>query len=224
MSWRRKAAAALSLAVLFSLNAGSNAAAASFTTGEGLYPALLSGTQGELGAGEHRFEFHSGSVFCAEATFSGSISASSESILLEPTYKSCTTELFPSIVGPATVINNGCNYRLSVSGSPSSGSVDLICPSGSVIEFRLYTNAENHALNKMYCVYRIGNQTGVGSVAYENEATSPERLHATASGELIRQTIGSPAPCGPGGTKGQFTGEFFVSAAFEEGPVAFMTG
>jgi hypothetical protein len=219
---RVKAGIAL-LTLLLALSAAPAASATAFTSSA--YPATLTGLQGAKGVGDHRFTFSKGrTVYCEEASLAGTLNSPQSWIQLEPTYKSCKTDWgeIPAQT-PATVATNGCSYRFSVTeGKPQSGTSELVCPTNKMIEVRVYNDAEKHKLNQPTCTIGVVPQT-LGSVTYENEKTSPQRLRITSSSAIFYGRLGGESFwCGAESGWGTFTGQTFVTATSGGSAVPFV--
>jgi hypothetical protein len=88
-----------------------------------------------------------------------------ETVTVVPTFSGCEVFLNGSLVGPATVTNEGCDLDVTsgvLSGGKAPGSASLKCPTGKSVIIHVYTNS-THATN--ICTYTFGeagntNKTG----------------------------------------------------------------
>jgi len=111
------------------------AQAAKFTASS--YPTTVTATS-PLGNGVMKTE--AGNIECKEH-FEGTLSEASETIDLTPTFSECKAFGLSS----TTIHGNGCVLRVH-----STGVVDLVCPSGKVLEVTSAT-----------CVMHVGSQSGL---------------------------------------------------------------
>jgi hypothetical protein len=160
------------------------------------YPAKLTGTALEF----HVFGFNS-SWKCTSVTFSGSLTESSSTLTLSPTYSGCT--FFGLAVSANT---NGCTYLLHLVEAEKEdvfrSTIDLSCPAGKEIQF-------SQALTG--CSWSFGTQTALGKVtATDLTASKPKNLQLTFEVSNIKYTEkkGSGPWCSEGlFTNGQYAGQ-----------------
>lgn len=114
----------------------------------------VTGTQGVVAV----FKTTAGSAECKKATFIGTGTHNSSSVLLAPTYSECTC------IGVAcTVDTNECVYRLNI-GAGTTGLVDVVCPTEKTI-----------TLTNTKCTIYVGSQTGLGTMTYSITGSGPTR-------------------------------------------------
>ncbi|HYJ21263.1 MAG TPA: hypothetical protein VEW07_04480, partial [Solirubrobacterales bacterium] len=168
----------------------------------------------------HRLTLGIREVSC-EALFNGTVEASPEkevkpnAITVSPTYRNC---VFQGVY-PTTVTTNGCDFLFHVkNGSEGhfTGSMDLKCPAGAVIEFRVYTSTANHEADNAGCRFRLSPKEGLGAITYENtgEQLDDVRITTSLSG-IPLEVIGPLVFCGLG-TSAAYTGASTVRGYTDE--------
>jgi hypothetical protein len=111
-------------------------------------------------------------------------------VTIQPTYSNCETFL-----GAATAVKtNGCKYVFHSAAGSTSGTNDVVCPAGSVIEINVGS----------ICRYTIGSQNNLGTVSFKN----------TGAGST-REVIVEPKVTGITSTR--TTNDFFCPAAGSTG-------
>jgi hypothetical protein len=143
-------------------------------------PGTITGTE----LGKQEFTTEAGTLKCNTAVAVGSLSETTLELTLTPTYLGCT---FTGLLGVgATVIMNGCDYRLVVAKETAAGTMDLrtsiVCPEGKEITVTVFESA---------CRVTIPAQTFEGVEAH-NEAAD---IKATFDATAITYTIDEGAKC-----------------------------
>lgn len=171
--------------------------AAEFTASS--YPAQVTGSNTK---GNEVFTTEGGKVECNSHFLSESLSASSSTLTVTPTYTSCEAFGFLS----ATVSTEGCTYVFHATEKVSEGvykhHVDVACPSGKSIKVVAST-----------CSAEIKAQTGLTTVKTTNSGGSVV-VNPEVSGIAYTVTNdGFLCPFGGTGNKtdGKYTGEVTVS-------------
>ncbi len=123
-----------------------------------------------------------GTTECATVTYVGSIfSSPATTATLTPTYSGCKTAGFSS-----TIDLNGCDYLFHI-GAATTGTVDVVCPSGNEITITVNPLAPK-------CTIHIPSQTGLGVITYSQieSGTTRELVFAmNVSGLTTNATAGS---------------------------------
>jgi subtilisin family serine protease len=168
-----------------------------------LYPAVLTGSQGE--GQKHELKFDGATLSCTTATVTGGLTQRSQSVLLSPTYSGC------SMGGSAaTVTTNGCGYEvgLAVSGAGPvyGGLVGVVCPEGKKLTVTAGT-----------CKVELASQAGLtGADLSTDVQSSRERLLAEfdLSGISYTQTDGFLCSLNGSGSRsgGTYSGNSLISA------------
>jgi len=140
----------------------------------GSYPATVKGAQ--IGTG--KITTNAGTVSCKEVTYSGSLSAASETLTLSPAYSGCTAFGFIS----ATIDVNGCTYRYLVSSKVSAdtytGTLSIVCGSNPL------------TITSAGCTETVGSQSGLSSNTYTNTTSaSPNDIDVSTNISGISYTI-----------------------------------
>jgi hypothetical protein len=152
---RKLRAAGLALLALCAVAAfgPAQAQAGEFTAGE--YPATVTGQD----IGVHQFTTEVGVMIC-NVGFHGLMEEASSTLTITPKYSNC------EIAGIETDVNtNGCDFRFHAGNTLGehevSGSMDIECPEGSVIDFGI--------TSMMGCHLTVPAQNGLGAVKYTNQ-------------------------------------------------------
>jgi hypothetical protein len=144
-------------------------ATSKFTTANGDYPVVLTGTQeGNGSAANNYFESTTGNkVHCPEAAvkYEATITEARTSVTVTPHYGSTTNSTCISTAGglevTLTVHLNGCHFVINAlantSATDTHGSAQLVCPSGTEITITTVT-----------CVTHIPPQTISSGITYTN--------------------------------------------------------
>jgi hypothetical protein len=181
--------AALAVLAVSAVSA-SGAQASQFTSS--VASTTLSGTQETTNI----FTTGAGAVECEEATFSGTeagtadggLGFTSQTATVHPTYGSCTAFGFPAEVNTAS-----CQYELSAGGSTNiincATPIKITIPIGG-------------------CNVTVGNQSGLTSVSYANEAGGDILVTANVKGITFTSSGGL---CGSSGTTGTYTGSVLTN-------------
>lgn len=118
----------------------------------------------------HTLAFQGRTLQCDYANWEAGATGPTNSLSLTAAYEYCDANVLGNTV--LAVINmNNCSYQLRAlnAGPPYSGAVDVSCAkAGEGIEAKLYANAESLKANTPLCVYKIGAQSGLGSVSFTN--------------------------------------------------------
>ncbi len=140
---------------------------------------------------------------CDSSTFSGSLSAASNTLKLSAAYAECTIAGFAG----ATVKMNGCAFRVNVLnvGPPYAGKVDIECAeAGQKIDIQAAA-----------CRFKIGAQTGIESVGLANSAGTFGEVTADLDlkGIKYEATDGFLCPLKGGGefSDGTYSGTMLLS-------------
>lgn len=174
-----------------------------------IYPTYLFGTnQG----GAMKWGFQGPNLKCPLVDFSGTLSAVSSELVLNPFYQFATCSF--SSGGVLTILGNGCEDTLKVlnSGPPYVAQFGIKCPTGEPYKFM-----QNYG-GGITCTYAIPAQTGLGTVSLTNKGEGKKRgveVVFNVSGVKHTITPSSPeAPCAPNaGTheNGTFTGTMLLN-------------
>jgi hypothetical protein len=111
-------------------------------------------------------------TFAQTGTHTG-VENGNEAVTVVPTYSGCEAFLNGSLVGPATVTNEGCDFDITagaLSGGKANTSATLRCPTGKSIIVHVYTNS-THASN--ICTFTFGaagNEGKTGGFLQNGEA------------------------------------------------------
>lgn len=207
---------------LFAHNSGSNVELAVGGGEEGVFSSTeIAGQQVEHEkSSRHRFTLGIREVSCEEAVLNGTVEESPKvvkpkAITASPTYRNC---LFEGLY-PTTVTTNGCDFLFHVKAEGKgdfTGNVDLKCPAGAVVEFRVYTSAANHEADAPTCRMRLSPKEGLETVTYENLGSPLGDVRITTSLTGIPvEVIGVKLFCG-GGTTANYTGASTVRGYTDE--------
>jgi hypothetical protein len=90
-----------------------------------------------------------------------------EALEVHPTYSECEVELGGS--HNATVTTTGCNYLFHAAAPKEKGTVDVKCETGKEILVKVET---------VNCLIKVGGQTGLKSVEYENLSSGAVEVKA----------------------------------------------
>jgi hypothetical protein len=139
-------------------------------------PVTITGNQEEA----HKFTANAGTISCNTATFHGEqAETTSPTLTISAAYSNCT---FLGVVG-VPVNMNGCDYVFH-----ASGTVDVVCPTGSKITFEALS-----------CQVSIGSQSGLSKVIYTNlGAEGSKDVTVTPEVSGITYTQSALCPGGPG--------------------------
>jgi len=125
-------------------------------------PATITGEQ----VGTQKFTTNAGTVECSTATFKGSTTVTTTTTQsLLPSYSGCKAFGFLT----STVTPNGCEYKFHLTAggvSPYPATVDVVCPSGKVIEVTTAFTS---------CKITVGSQNGLSGVSITNEGSKTTR-------------------------------------------------
>jgi hypothetical protein len=175
----------------------------------------LTGTQ----IGTDVFSTDGGTVECDDATYKGTLSASTATtVTVAPTYSKCTAL---SGFASATIHTNGCEYKFNEPSSGLVGWMDIVCPIGGEI------TVTASSFGTLKCTIRILPQTGLAFVSYSNSGTGATReVTVTAGISGIKYTeiagTGFGACSHNSNTNGSYEGETKVTG--EHGSPATHTG
>ncbi len=151
--------AALVAALAMNAVAVSAASAKLYKFHSSLEHTILTGVQ----TTENSFEFDVGTVKCKKTSFEGTLAVkTTTTVTVSPAYSECT---FGGAA--ATVTVNNCDYLLHAvtkEGSNYEGSLDIVCPAGSVMQFDVPN-----------CTITVFPQTGRKKVTYTKEGSAPLR-------------------------------------------------
>jgi hypothetical protein len=179
----------------------------------GAYPATLSGEQSA--AAKLTFKVQGYTASCTKATASGTLSSSSQTLTLSPSYSECTAFNFTG----ATVAPNGCTYVLHAGPKWSAaylGTLDISCSTGKSIEITVGN-----------CAVSIGSQSGLKVLRSTVSSESPQALVASLNAKGLKYTVTKAGVTCPleekTNTNGTFTGTVTVHAESEaKAPIALI--
>jgi hypothetical protein len=161
------------------------------------YPVSITGGQ----SGVNSFYTESGESSCSTVSVTGSASAATSTLTLDPTFGGCV-----SLGLESTASTSGCHYVFHVtnSGPPYAGSLELACEAGHQLEFSPQSGG------KSICTTAFPAQT-LGTVKYENLGTGSGRyvLANNIFGSGLQYSIsGGAGKCGKEGSHsdGEFEG------------------
>lgn len=154
----------LALVAVFALSAVAAASASATKFEAETYPVKIKGTQ----TNTQLFKVESGSVECANATFTGELPkepGASETLKVKPVYSNCKFAAFEGV----KVEMNECTYLLHAGVKVTEtefnkGVVDVECPTGKTITVTTLT-----------CVVTVGPQAGLGELTYVVKGTGKTR-------------------------------------------------
>jgi hypothetical protein len=166
------------------------------------------------------------SVECKEVLLSAKAESEAKTLTVTPSYFSCST-----ILGPATVKMNGCDYLLHLKSELVEGetykykaTTDLKCPAGKEVEVEVYTSATSHTEGKPACRYaygETGNQ-GLGTIQLTNksheglEDKSWIQADLEVKGMTSKRTAGTTILCGAeNDSSGTLNGKMQITAETE---------
>lgn len=173
--------AALSALALIAIGAMANAAQAGiFTAGQ--YPATIIGTNNV----PHTITTNLGAIECAPS-FHGKLEAASEELTLTPGYGPCTLG-----AKEVHVDLNGCDYLVhageTLGGDKVGGTMDIVCPAGSVIDFEITSIP--------VCHLTVPGQVGLSTLTYTSQ-TPPSNVNLDFNLSELTYTLDMGCP-GPG--------------------------
>lgn len=121
------------------------------------------------------FEISGAVAVCMKGTFktvpTGGVLAPAETLLVHPTYSSCSVELGGEFT--ATVTTTGCNYVFHAAApGKAEGSVDIECETGDRIKV---------VVSGLNCEISVGPQTGLKTIEYVNLAGGKVEVRAKVS-------------------------------------------
>ncbi|MGC1165223.1 MAG: hypothetical protein WA862_03865 [Solirubrobacterales bacterium] len=141
------------------------------------YPAAISGAQVGTSVLAGTWIKHE----CKQGTGSNVLISASTALPLSPTYSECR---FNGVA--STVTTNGCVFVNRVEGKVApgkySGSMDINCPAGKVIEITM------NAVMPI-CSATIPPQSGLTGMTYENDTSSGHRVKLVSSLSGIKYTL-----------------------------------
>ena len=210
----------IALAAVFAMSVVATSAASATNFTAAAYPAVVSGTQTTTNIfTENGREFK-----CTTATFSGELTAASETFTVIKTTASCSATVLGNVL-PMTVTMNGCHTLYHVV-SPGQTTIDYICPFGQKVETHIYQNATKHAEGVSLCTITINAQTGLSQLGTA-AGTFEGKKDVTGSYNVkkIKYTVDGPAiTCGASGEAATYTGSVTFSAKKAGLPVDFDIG
>jgi hypothetical protein len=191
----------------------SAASANTFMTKNSVYPQTVEGSQSTA----HVFTVTGQKVTCKTAKFKGTATAASSTQEVHPTYEGCTAFGFE-----ASVTTTGCNYLFHLaaggSGSPQSGTVDIVCETGKSIVINAGFGT---------CEATVGAQTGLGGQTFTNTTVGgvEKIIVGTSTTGITTNVTKSSFPCPlstglhntANGDAATYTGETLVGTASGEG-------
>jgi hypothetical protein len=165
------------------------------------YPAFVTSQQQGGGA---TFDIGEGAaVGCAVSRLDATIGQAANPVTFRPTYENCIAQ--PGGL-PATVVTNGCDYRIGFTQPGSTGLPEttgtmkaaLICPPEQQIEIHVYAGAMAHEENVAICTYDILPQPAVQAGVYHNSVMAmPKDVLATVKASFTADsTIAAGMGCG----------------------------
>ena len=167
-------------------------------------------------------------VVCETVTFTASMAAASSTVeKIIPKYEKCTSTL-AGVKVPATVTPNGCTYTVHLGETTGvedqySGTADVVCPEGKLIEVHVYkegTLPANHKPENQLCGYTIGSQAGLGSGTVTNITTStPKDLEINLNLVKINytRTLGTIPNCGAAAAQATLSGKLTITGSTTPG-------
>jgi hypothetical protein len=144
-------------------------------------------------------------VECTTIALSNSTQGATPATTVEvfPTYSNCE-----SILGLATsVTTNGCSYLFHLAAATTTGTTDVKCPTGKVIE--IFVGGESSP----FCKYTIGAQSGLSSVSFKNTGAGTTReviVEPNVGGITSTRTV-SGFGCPSAGSTGTYIGSSTVT-------------
>jgi hypothetical protein len=153
-----------------------------FTASVGAEKAKIDGTQ--IGAGD-RFTVNGLSLTCVTATLSGTAltsGTSSESVTLEPTYKTCHV-VVAGLTKTVLVTTNGCAYifhakttttEATATTFDNTATVTLECPEGVHLEIHVYNKKE--LAEESLCTYTV-TPGHLGTIPLDNKINTPSGVN-----------------------------------------------
>jgi hypothetical protein len=126
-------------------------------------------------------------------------------VTITPAYSNCETFL-----GAATSVNtNGCKYVFHLAKGSTTGTADVECETGKVIEITVGS----------ICKYTIGTQTGLSSVSFKNTGSGTTReviVEPTVKGLTSTRTT-NDFFCPAAGSTGTYIGSATITGESAEG-------
>jgi hypothetical protein len=113
-----------------------------------------------------------------------------ETVTVVPTYSQCEAFLNGSLVGPATVTNEGCDFDIAagvLSGGKAPTSSSLRCPTGKSVIVHVYTNS-THASNICTFTFGAAGNEGKTGAFLQNEAGGKLTLGGKTTGIKVSRT------------------------------------
>jgi hypothetical protein len=162
----------------------------------GKYPASLTGT----GTSANTYTINGREVSCLSSSFTGTLSAESESVQVSPGYGLCVGK--PGST-PVSLFMGGCSYTWAVtklnSPTTATGTQAFSCPAGSEIHINLYENNQKFAEGITLCEWGIPAQGPLGTVQYENQGsgtTASVQLAVNVGSITVNVLKGTKLICG----------------------------
>ncbi|HWL50127.1 MAG TPA: hypothetical protein VNT92_09640 [Acidimicrobiia bacterium] len=171
------------------------------------YPLSLLGDQDP--ASKHLLTIQGRKLSCEEVHFEADAGGATTELSVEADYDGCQLVVSEKSY-PTTVVANSCHYVLHVLnvGPPYAGQADVACAEGDAVEVKTYETVKKQVEGKTMCVYKVGAQSGLGSVGYSTVGEGSGRGIAVSLGlEGIKYSAtGSIVLCGTSGSKATYAG------------------
>jgi hypothetical protein len=194
----------LTLVAIFALTAVAASAASAHEVTAGAYEANVSGEQTTTNTLSNGVR----EVTCANATFTGALTAAAPSITFVPVYTNCTGNASTT----ATIDMNGCDYIVTptaASGIANNASVTVNCTGTNEITITIWATGKAHTEAKL-CTLGVPHQTVLAK--YTNTANGIDLVFA-ANTLTVKRLEGTAVNCGKESTTaGTYTGTVAATA------------
>lgn len=163
----------------------------------------------------HTFTTSGGQVLsCETATFTSTEKNGDTSSIIIPTLNKCSAKIGAETL-LVTVTFNDCDYLMhggkEVSSTTfSEGEVDLVCPSGKVLEIHIYKSATSEA--EELCTYKVAPFVNKVANEFHNVAGSPNEVTVTSTLTGMAVTRTGSLVCGAANMTATYTGSTTLKA------------
>jgi len=164
---------------------------------------------------KHTFTTSGGQVLsCETATFTSTENNGDTSVTIVPTLKNCSAKIGSETL-LVTVTFNDCDYLMhggkEVSSTTfSEGEIDLVCPSGKVLEIHIYKSATSET--EELCTYKVAPFVNKVANEFHNVAGSPNDVTVTSTLTGMAVTRTGSLACGAASMTATYTGSTTLRA------------
>jgi hypothetical protein len=210
---RNLKALGLALAVAFAMTAVLASGAQAIKVTVGSSPAWLTGDQHVT----HEFKLaNNGPVLdCTTVALHATVKNNDETVTVIPTYSGCTAKVGTETL-KATVTMNDCDYLLHGGTEVSSTTfkdieVDIVCPTGNVIEVHIYKKEPHEAANEL-CTLTVPSQVNKKGIESHVISGTPNDLTLTLNVANVTVNRDGSLLCGVAANTATYTGASTVKA------------